>query len=396
MFIDLETLLVMAFFASAMSAALLAYAWFLHRHATAIALWAIAYLVGAASIILVIARDSIDDFWFIDVANALMISSFGIMWMGARNFNGRGTPMLYVLIGVVVWLSACQIEAFYISAPARIALLSAINLAYTTLTVYEFWRYSEKQLMSRWPLIVILSGHGTILISRIVWPGWLLLRMVGRSSAWSLTAFVSFEVLFYTFCAAFLLSIIVEERSELRYKRASLVDQLTGVLNRRGFTEYAVRKLTRMAANRQPAALIAFDLDRFKVLNDTYGHPAGDRVLCAFCEVVRAALRPDDLFGRIGGEEFDCLLTNLSQADAFAIVERIRGQFANHEISVGPIKLRASVSAGVAFAEQNDWDLPALMLEADQMLYLAKRHGRNRIETAPPALVIFNEALRSL
>jgi diguanylate cyclase (GGDEF)-like protein len=396
MLVDLPTLLVVTAFASAMSGMLLAYAWLLNRHAPAIALWALAYLVGSAGIALIIARDNVDDFWSIDIANALLIGSYGLMWTGARNFDGRRTPLLYAFAGVAVWLSACQIEVFYASMTERITLFSAINLCYTTLTGFEFWRYGDKRLMSRWPLIVILGVHAGVFLSRIVWPGWLVFGMIGRSPALSLTVFVSFEVLFHTFCAAFLLSFITKERIELRYKRASLVDPLTGILNRRGFMENAARQLGRVAINHQPAALIAFDLDRFKALNDTYGHPVGDRVLCTFCDVVNTALRPGDLFGRIGGEEFACLLLNISQADAIAVAERIRSRFADREIVIGSMKVRATASAGVAFANEQDRDLHALILAADQTLYRAKERGRNRIETTQPTLVLSNEVLRSL
>lgn len=160
--------------------------------------------------------------------------------------------------------------------------------------------------------------------------------------------------------------------------------------------ENAARKLGRVAVNHEPVALIAFDLDRFKTLNDTYGHAVGDRVLCAFCDVVNTALRPGDLFGRIGGEEFACLLSNISQVDATAVAERIRSRFADNEIVIGSVKVRATASAGVAFASQQDQDLPALMLAADQTLYRAKERGRNRIETTQPTLVLSDEALRSL
>jgi diguanylate cyclase (GGDEF)-like protein len=396
MLVDLPTLLVVTVFATTMSGLLLAYAWLLNRHAPAIALWAIAYLVGSAGIALIIARDNIEDFWSIDIANALLIGSYGLMWMGARKFDGRRTPLPYVFAGVAVWLLVCQIEAFQVSSNTRIILFSAINLCYTTLTAVEFWRYGDKRLMSRWPLIVILGVHAGVFLSRIIWPGWLAYVMVGRSPALSLTVFVAFEVLFHIFCAAFLLSFIAKERSELRYKRASLVDPLTGILNRRGFMGNATRQLRRMANNHEPAALVAFDLDRFKTLNDTHGHPVGDRVLCAFCDAVNTALRPGDLFGRIGGEEFACLLSNVSPADALAIAERVRSRFADSEIVVGPVKVRATASAGVAFASQQDWDLSALMLAADQTLYRAKEHGRNRIETTLSALVMSNEALKPL
>lgn len=391
MFVDLPTLLVVTVFASAMSGILLAYAWLLSRHATAIALWAVAYLVSAAGIALFIAGGSIDDVWTVDIARALLIVSYGMMWMGARSFNRRPTPLLYVFVGAAAWLLACQLEAFQASMAARIVFFSAINFGYTILTGFEFWRHGDKQLMSRWPLIIILGVHAGVFLSRMIWPGWFVLVMTGHSPALSLTVFVSFELLFHTFCAAFLLSFIAKERSELRYKRASLVDPLTGILNRRGFTENALRQLRRMETDRQPAALVAFDLDRFKTINDTHGHHIGDSVLRAFCDIVIAAIRPGDLFGRIGGEEFACLLANVSEADAMAVAERIRNRFADREIIIESVKLRATVSAGLAFSNRQDRALTGLMLAADQALYRAKAHGRNRIETTRPTLALPRE-----
>lgn len=346
MLVDFPTLLVVTAFATAMSGMLLTYAWLLSQRGSAIALWAVAYLVASCGIALIIGRDNIDDFWSIDIANALLIAAYGVLWMGARDFDGRRTPLLYAFAGVAVWLLACQLDVFYASIAARITLLSAINLCYLTLIGLEFWHCCDKQLMSRWALIFILGVHGGVLLSRIIWPHWLLLGMTGRSPAVSSAVFVSFEVLLNTFCMAFLFSFIVRERSELRYKRASLIDPLTGVLNRRGFTERATRQLRRMAIDRQQAAVIAFDLDRFKTLNDTYGHPVGDRVLCAFCDVVGSVLRSGDLFGRIGGEEFACLLSNVSQVDAIAVAERIRSGFAALEIVIGSEKVARNRERG--------------------------------------------------
>jgi diguanylate cyclase (GGDEF)-like protein len=180
--------------------------------------------------------------------------------------------------------------------------------------------------------------------------------------------------------AAFLLAFLVKERREEHYRQAALVDPLTGIWNRRAFLEYASRHLKRAAIAREAVALIAFDLDHFKYINDRYGHLAGDRMLCSFCDVVTEALRAGDLFGRIGGEEFACLLVDVSSADAVATAERLRYRFANTKIYSGSTLLCATVSSGVAMARQSQPDLEALMSEADRALYRAKELGRNRVE----------------
>jgi len=128
-----------------------------------------------------------------------------------------------------------------------------------------------------------------------------------------------------------------------------------------------------------------FDLDRFKDINDTAGHQAGDRVLRAFCALATAAIRSGDLFGRLGGEEFACLLADTSMAQALHIAERLRREFAS--LRVAGLQGNASVSVGVALAGEADCTLPALLAIADRALYRAKADGRNRVASAPLVLV---------
>ena len=116
-----------------------------------------------------------------------------------------------------------------------------------------------------------------------------------------LLTFAIFEGAFVCMCTAHLFGGLAKDRIAARYRRASLTDPLTGVANRRGFFEAGKRLLKRARFARQPTALIMFDLDRFKSINDRYGHHTGDEVLTAFCRSARSQLRPNDLFGRIGG-----------------------------------------------------------------------------------------------
>jgi diguanylate cyclase (GGDEF)-like protein len=141
-------------------------------------------------------------------------------------------------------------------------------------------------------------------------------------------------------------------------------------------------------ADRQPAALLLFDLDRFKEVNDTAGHQAGDRVLQAFCDLVAGSIRPGDLFGRLGGEEFACLLANASMAHALHTAERLRREFA--AMRLPDLDVNPTVSVGVAMANEAGRSLPALLAIADRALYRAKAEGRNRVAPAPLVLVDTN------
>ena len=145
----------------------------------------------------------------------------------------------------------------------------------------------------------------------------------------------------------------------------------------------------RSPAIAETAALVLFDIDRFKEVNDTAGHQAGDAVLKTFAELVTASLRPGDLFGRLGGEEFACLLPKISIAQALQLAERIRSAFAalpfpyldgNVTVSVG-LAMSGETTTEMASksASATDSELQTLFAAADRALYRAKAEGRNRV-----------------
>jgi diguanylate cyclase len=178
---------------------------------------------------------------------------------------------------------------------------------------------------------------------------------------------------------------LVKDRIAAAYERASLTDPLTGVTNRRGFFQMGERVLMRSRLANQPAALIMFDLDRFKSINDKFGHGTGDEVLVAFCRLAIAQLRANDLFGRIGGEEFASLLPDTRRQDALWLAERVRAAVETASHSVGEHTIRATVSVGVALSNDATADLTGLLKAADQALYRAKEAGRNRVEISSHA-----------
>jgi diguanylate cyclase (GGDEF)-like protein len=377
--VDVPTLIAVAVSAKVVSGVLLIYAWVTNRHTPALALWAIGFLVASAATALIITEERIGDVRLIDIADTLLIAAYALLWMGARSFNNRKAPVAYLLVAPAAWFLFRQLEVLHFSNSTRIVVVSSILLFCLVLTGFEFWR-SNRSLPSCWPLIVIIGIQAAVFLSRILWPGWMLRALTGPSPAISVLSVFFFELLFQTLFAAFLLAFLVKERREEHYRRAALIDPLTGIWNRRAFLEYASRNMSRAAIDKRAVALISFDLDRFKFINDRYGHQAGDRMLCGFCNVVTEALRPGDLFGRIGGEEFACLLVDISSADAVAIAERLRCRFAQMGIYSGSCLLRATVSSGVAMAERSQPDVEALMSAADRALYRAKELGRNRVE----------------
>ncbi len=128
--------------------------------------------------------------------------------------------------------------------------------------------------------------------------------------------------------------------------------------------------------------MIMFDLDRFKTVNDTYGHAVGDTVIKKFCEMTTAALRPGDVFGRLGGEEFAVVLPWSSIEPACIRADRIRNGFAEVCRMVGDGHINPTVSGGVSVSASGEATLSELLADADEALYRAKAAGRNRIKRA--------------
>lgn len=168
-------------------------------------------------------------------------------------------------------------------------------------------------------------------------------------------------------------------------------DNLTGLYNRSYFLSQ-VGPLAELNALRDLGlAILLLDIDHFKVINDTYGHPVGDQVLREVAEVLRESTRPEDLVARYGGEEFILALPISSQDLALARAERIRSQLGSRQISAGGKLVRVTGSLGLAFAPPTRiHDVTLLISRADEALYEAKRAGRNRVTVSRRSLDVLD------
>jgi diguanylate cyclase (GGDEF)-like protein len=185
------------------------------------------------------------------------------------------------------------------------------------------------------------------------------------------------------------------ELARLRTELADLAvrDAITGLHNRRYAEQTLPETLARCVAKRVPMSIAILDVDRFKSVNDTHGHPVGDRVLC---ELSRAMLEevPSSMLARIGGEEFLVLLPGLTSEQAFAHTERLRDACAHASVSTREGTIRVTVSAGVATTRDGTRSVPVLMDAADAALYRAKDDGRDRTCVAPPVVAMQGAAMQ--
>jgi len=163
----------------------------------------------------------------------------------------------------------------------------------------------------------------------------------------------------------------------------SITDELTRLHNHRYFRDALPREMKRSLRSGQPLALVLFDVDDFKQLNDRYGHAVGDAVLCRVAEVMHSEVRASDVLARYGGEEFVLLAPNTSLSGALALAEKIRLAVGRARFRVidldGPAQITVTVSAGAAAFQGDD---KALFNDADRALYRAKAAGKDCVVTA--------------
>nr|PZN79046.1 MAG: hypothetical protein DIU56_07225 [Pseudomonadota bacterium] len=316
--------------------------------------------------------------WTYPAGNAIATLAIALIWVGARSVNGRSLPLrtaflVPAVIMVAVWMTATPNGQWTGALPFFLSFS-----AFSALAGLEFARGGIDE-----PSPV----HARVLtVACAINSGWFLVRAVGlvvlgtdhpvflsvlgaENAATMLTVMIV--------VASLGLSAIAKERALRTAHRLATEDPLTGLLNRREFTRRA-EELSASAGGRQnDYAVLLFDLDHFKSINDTYGHMVGDEVLEAFARVARRALREGDLLCRYGGEEFAALLPGATADGALRVADRIHRGLAT---SVEPVfsRVRPTTSIGVASVRSAEIPLGALLRRADVALYRAKEEGRNR------------------
>jgi diguanylate cyclase (GGDEF)-like protein len=209
-----------------------------------------------------------------------------------------------------------------------------------------------------------------------------------------LAALVAFALSFTLAALIVALPVVLMQKRFLMHAQLTAearTDAKTGLLNAAAWQRDAATELSRARAYRPSASVAIIDIDHFKVVNDTHGHLAGDRVLRAIADRFTAQLREGDLIGRFGGEEFAVLLPATAATEARRVAERLRGRIADEPIAVGDgrdtsVLVDITVSVGVAELAGAGQDLDELLAAADAALYQAKNTGRNRICVMAPAM----------
>ena len=340
--------------------------------------WGTAYLLGAASVALWTSASPLLGEMLSVALNAVGFLTCGMVWNASRLFHGRKPILPGLVLGALAWVAAAITLPAEASA-MRLTLGAAIVAIYAALTATELWSERRRTLQKRWPAVAVPALHGFVLMLPILLGD--LLHPHDRAFSGSIWVTVfAIELVLYAVGTVFLIFMLVSERAVAVHKNAASVDPLTGMFNRRGFSEACARVIERESNAGRPVTVLIFDIDHFKSINDRFGHPAGDEVLKLFSAVVTNSLRISDLSGRIGGEEFAALLP-CPLEEGVIVAERVREAFEASGIVCDEGPVDTTVSIGVAGGPAGT-ELEVLLAAADTALYQAKRSGRNRVEAA--------------
>ncbi|AKU91990.1 GGDEF domain-containing protein [Vulgatibacter incomptus] len=314
------------------------------------------------------------------VSNGLLLLGAAFGWAGARAFCDRPYSTRPFWLGVVPF--ALAIGWFSEVSPslrARVIVYSAAASAWSLATAWTFFRHGPRHLRAS----VRFAGgayllHGAFLVARLFFP-----QSGQRSTDLLLPGWprevAGLEVIVSSIAFVLALAALLGHRLMADLERAGRIDVLTGVRNRRSVEDEGARGVEVCVATRLPCAVLLFDLDRFKRINDTHGHLAGDAALRHFAAILEPELRRSDLFGRWGGEEFVAVMPGATGDEALAAAERLRALVARSPVSFERASIELTVSIGVAWNEGEGMELGALVARADAALYRAKDGGRDRV-----------------
>ena len=298
----------------------------------------------------------------------------------------RYSPRVYRIFG---WISVAFIVLAFANVAQVIglgALVAAIgnivflgSAAFTLVVAFLSWRRGNRAagfFLIAWTVLEAVTIATTVR-----------LLLAGASDS-DLLLFYGLPLSMVA--AAILIALGVADR--LRGQRLALTeaerraqtDPLTGVLNRRALVERLEIACARARARGMPIALLFIDLDHFKEINDSYGHPAGDACLSAVIAPIAAELRQSDIIGRYGGEEFVVILSSANATAAHSIAERIRERVAGVRVEGFGLPIRLTCSIGVAASDTLGVWGQHLIAQADAAVYAAKRAGRNCVQVATP------------
>ena len=386
------TMLVMVIACFVMMAVAMAVVAWGRRH-DGLLYWSVALLVNAVGHTLLLLRGQIPDVISIVGANGMLSGSLALLLAAIFQFQGRSARWMILLLPPVALV--CLVAILAESFTERVALVGTVLGLQSLWVVAAIVRYRRTTVgRGQWLVVAGLGAEAAVLLSRAL--GAMAHveaadSILDSSAVQTLTFMTTFSVVLVSSLGFIFM---LRDRADENNRVMAARDPLTGVANRRSLVASLDRDVARARRTHESIAVMMVDIDHFKRVNDMYGHPVGDQVLCSVVNVLRDRVRAQDLVGRYGGEEFMVVLPDTGLAGAEQLARALCRAVADSRCHVsaadapgsapGGVDIEVTVSIGVygGRLEQGDtWDL--LIAAADRALYQAKQNGRNRVEVAP-------------
>lgn len=314
------------------------------------------------------------------IANAFYIAGHAGILAGVRRHLGlRPRYDLLALLALAV-LGAHALPFAQGSVLHRLQLFTPVVAAINLGVAWLLWRQPDD---GDKPAYLPLTVLELLFMAQMILRTLYLMVSQDRSLTFMGSQFLqtsgSLFVLVFLSVATMSCAVIVTHHQELALRRASLTDTLTGWLNRRALHDIARREFERRQRTGMTLFFIAFDIDHFKAINDRYGHSMGDAAIRHVTALSARVLRGYDALFRIGGEEFAVLVSGAGLADVQGIAQRLRDLIAATPLVEQGLMVPMTVSVGLAAAQENDLRWEDVLRHADEAMYFAKQHGRNRV-----------------
>lgn len=348
------------------------------RHALT---WSITFIFAALQWTTNLLSDrfpSYEIYWVVVSAITLTAVTFGLL--GHCQRVGRQVSFSIMALPPILCLSA--IAYFTFESPhtgLRVGLNPAYAAATILLSAILILAHRKHPRPAEWGAALTMIVFA---VSQFVAAGVAIAQGANFNATYaSLYAQINFLALpaAYTGMGMFVVFMLASDLSE-QMKEAAVRDQLTGLLNRRGFSESAAKAYATARRTGRGVSVIMTDIDRFKSINDTYGHSTGDEALCHFAEILAEGRRSEDILARVGGEEFSIILPGTDVKNSVQIATELcrRLEATPMKTDDGPLVMTASF--GVATISTEDTCLSDVIVRADTALYRSKRKGRNRVD----------------
>ena len=357
------------------------------RKSLTMSTWAVAKQLQTAAWLLLYFRGAISDLLTILLGNGLLFAGIALDASALWEAAGRPVWRRYLMPALVA-AETLFVVCYGLEIPAdlRVALSSLLVAGFFGAgAVALAWAWRGASMLRRYLLVSMLALTAALAARGVLavalpegwsWIGADLIRMLAMAALYLMMLTNAFGYL-----------LLSRERLQAELARLEVVDPLTDVPNRRGFYQALTPWMALARRPGMPTSLIILNLDHFKRVNDSYGHPVGDAVLKTMVDVCKKQLRDSDLMGRLGGAEFAVQLPRTSLEDALMVAERIRNAVAALPVKTERAVINLTASLGVTTIRAEDSTV-SLFKRADEALQQAKREGRDRVVEARAASML--------